>query len=248
MGTHPIFESDFDCLTDRNQMVIRPDITISTVDDNDEWTPATETPRIRMSFKERLSVLKTGYENVRRRFRDSPLPKRWTTTTKRWTTFMGRLKPKIRPDKKDEELTLSDRISSDSTKSSEISSIGGEPVHNMSHKELQGEMYFGYFLFILTSMALVFLIHGYLRTREIPMCLCNKNETDLTTNEIEFCQTAPNLTETEISHCDRKFIHFRVPYLYIFSEMDSFLLTDFVAAEDVFAGNCTINLEIFKFG
>ena len=115
-------------------MVIRPDITISTVDDNAEWTPAIEPPRMRMSFKERLSVLKTGYENVRRRFRDSPLPKRWTTTTKRWTTFMGKLKPKIRPDKKDEELTLSDKMSSDSTKSSETSSIGGEPVHNMSHK------------------------------------------------------------------------------------------------------------------
>jgi hypothetical protein len=69
-------------------------------------------------------------------------------------------------------------------------------------------------------------------TKEIPMCLCNKNETDLSETEIEYC-AGVNLTLTEISNCE---------------QMDALLLTDYIATEDLFSGNCTMNLEIYKFG
>jgi hypothetical protein len=57
----------------------------------------------------------------------------------------------------DRDGHCSDRKSPDSETSSGVDS---PRAHNMNAKELRAEMYFGYFLVIITTIGLVFLIHG----------------------------------------------------------------------------------------
>ena len=62
---------------------------------------------------------------------------------------------------------------------SQDSYTADSPVHNMNEKELVMEAYMGYFIGAVTVIFLSILIFGYVKTTEIPLCMC-LNATDTT--------------------------------------------------------------------
>ena len=56
---------------------------------------------------------------------------------------------------------------------SQDSYTADSPVHNMNEKELIMEAYMGYFIGAITVIFLSILIFGYVKTTEIPPCMCH---------------------------------------------------------------------------
>ena len=55
---------------------------------------------------------------------------------------------------------------------SQDSYTADSPVHDMNEKELVMEAYIGYFIGAITVTFLSILIFGYVKTTDLPLCMC----------------------------------------------------------------------------
>jgi len=89
----------------------------------------------------------------------------------------------------------------DETSDVSYEDFDSQAAHNMNDRELVMEAYMGYFIGAITLTFLSLLIFGYVKTTEIPLCMC-ANGTDTIWNDI--CLDAEPLTLAEINECQCK--------------------------------------------
>jgi len=102
------------------------------------------------------------------------------------------------------------------------------PVHNMNEKELLMEAYMGYLIGAITVIFLSILIFGYVKTTEIPPCMCH-NGTHPAYEE-DLCLDV-NLSPAEINECETN---------------GPIALAGHQTSNELFDGDCKMNMIIKK--